>query len=235
MRRPRHLLGGGNSSKARQFDLSLIFAKVSSASLCGSTLMTRYEFTPGCSVRALVRAGVPRSPERRPIACEQEATGLVSKPGKLSQPNSNRPRPLSERRMAAPNGSAAHTWPCPRGMTDHRAVMPYLLDVVLPSPHDVKGNVFMRCATTGQLVAIALQPGPSYLLDFQNRNTYALPRLSKRSVVELRHGLGRLKAPDRRETAALSSRRIARPARRGGPQFSRRWRQSSQSICVSVS
>lgn len=180
MRRPRHLLSGGNSSKARQFDLSLIFAKVSSASLCGSTLMTRYEFTPGCSVRALVRAGVPRSPERRPIACEQEATGLVLKPGKLSQPNSNRPRPLSERRMAVPNGAAAHTWPCPRAVTDHRGCDALLAGRCLAVTPRRQRQRLMRSATTGQPVAIALQPGPSHLLHLQkSKRVCAAPLVKK--------------------------------------------------------
>jgi hypothetical protein len=53
----------------------------------GSTSTTQSEFTPGCSVRALARAGVPRPPYRRLITCARRATGLASKRGKRSPLN----------------------------------------------------------------------------------------------------------------------------------------------------
>lgn len=49
---------------------------------CGSTSTTQSEFTRGCSVRALARAGVPRPLKSWRITCERSATGLGSKPGK---------------------------------------------------------------------------------------------------------------------------------------------------------
>ena len=52
-----------------------------SPSCGGSTSTTQSEFTPGCSVRALARAGVPRPPWTRRITCARRATGLASKPG----------------------------------------------------------------------------------------------------------------------------------------------------------
>jgi hypothetical protein len=162
--------------------------------------MTQYEFTPGCSVRALGRAGVLRLPERRPIACEQKAIGLASKPGKLSQPNSNRPRALSEKGMAAPNGTAAHMWPC-RAVADHRGCHASLAERCLAVTNDVKGDIFMRCPTTGQPVPIGFHTGTTAFATLPKSETRmpcpacALSRLSKRSMVELRHGLGRRKRP----------------------------------------
>jgi len=120
---------------------------------CGSTSTTQSEFTPGCSVRALACAGVPRPPSRLLMTCERRATGLASKRGRRSQPNSKRPQTVES--MAHSSAS-----PCTsRGLAATLSSPPLETTCHTRSTHSrryprttVEGDIFIRCPTTGQPV-----------------------------------------------------------------------------------